>query len=52
LSIKCPKCGKSFSGKSEFMQHGKDEHKMSEIEMNMNVSMRGQMTTGPSASDE
>jgi len=54
MDLKCPKCGKSFNNKSEFMQHGKAEHGMNEaeIEMNMRVQMRGQMASGPAAKKE
>jgi len=34
MGFNCPKCGKKFSDKSEFRKHGKEQHTMSEIEIN------------------
>ena len=43
MDLKCPKCSKSFKVTSEFIKHGKVQHKMSETELNTIVDWLGSL---------
>ena len=43
MDIKCPKCSKTFNDKSEFMKHGKQEHAMSQPELNALIDWLGSL---------